>query len=190
MVLLRALHKDIARYPHLELFPPSPRHFSGIVVDLYRYNQMDIQEDVQEDSGWKLVHGDVFRPPKHTLLLSVLFGSGSQLFMMVGATTSTDTLPLYWLTEFLVFALLGFLSPSNRGALATVMIILYVLFGFIGGFVSSHTYKTLGGENWKLNIILTPLLVPGSVPAPTNHFPFNILINSRFLESSLELSSS
>jgi len=43
---------------------------------------------VQEDSGWKLVHGDVFRPPKHTLLLSVLLGSGSQLFMMVGATTS------------------------------------------------------------------------------------------------------
>jgi transmembrane 9 superfamily member 2/4 len=41
------------------------------------------------------------------------------------------------------------------------MIILYVLFGFIGGFVSSHAYKTLGGENWKLNIILTPVLVPG-----------------------------
>jgi Endomembrane protein 70 len=49
---------------------------------------MDMHEDVQEDSGWKLVHGDVFRPPKHTLLLSVLLGSGSQLFMMVGATTS------------------------------------------------------------------------------------------------------
>jgi transmembrane 9 superfamily member 2/4 len=41
------------------------------------------------------------------------------------------------------------------------MIILYALFGFIGGFVSSYTYKNLGGEIWKLNIILTPLLVPG-----------------------------
>ena len=49
---------------------------------------MDMQEDVQEDSGWKLVHGDVFRPPKKPLLLAVLLGSGSQLFMMVGATTS------------------------------------------------------------------------------------------------------
>ena len=46
-----------------------------------------MQEDVQEDSGWKLVHGDVFRPPKRALLLSVLLGSGSQLFMMVGVTT-------------------------------------------------------------------------------------------------------
>jgi transmembrane 9 superfamily protein 2/4 len=69
MVLLRALHKDIARY-----------------------NQMDMVEDVQEDSGWKLVHGDVFRPPKQTLLLSVLLGSGSQLFMMVGATTGIPPL--------------------------------------------------------------------------------------------------
>src|ERR1700738_365346 len=66
MILLRALHKDIARY-----------------------NQMDTEEDVQEDSGWKLVHGDVFRPPRYTLLLSVLLGSGSQLFMMVGVTTGT-----------------------------------------------------------------------------------------------------
>ena len=56
---------------------------------MVRYNQMDMAEDVHEDSGWKLVHGDVFRPPKHTLLLSVFLGSGSQLFMMVGATTGT-----------------------------------------------------------------------------------------------------
>jgi len=41
------------------------------------------------------------------------------------------------------------------------MIILYVFFGFVGGFVSSYTYKNLGGENWKLNIALTPILVPG-----------------------------
>ena len=29
--------------------------------------------------GWKLVHGDVFRSPKHSNLLSVLVGSGVQL---------------------------------------------------------------------------------------------------------------
>jgi hypothetical protein len=70
----------------------SPGIANFVFVINIRYNQMDMQEDVQEDSGWKLVHGDVFRPPKHTLLLSVLLGSGSQLFMMVGATTSTITL--------------------------------------------------------------------------------------------------
>ncbi|KAG0643888.1 hypothetical protein HOY80DRAFT_944091 [Tuber brumale] len=126
MVLLRALRKDIARY-----------------------NQLDLNEDVQDDSGWKLVHGDVFRSPTNPMLLSVFLGSGAQLFFMTGAT--------------IVFALLGFLSPSNRGSLGTVMILLYTLFGFIGGYVSARSYKSFGGEAWKRNIVLTPLFVPGIV---------------------------
>ncbi|RPA92870.1 hypothetical protein L873DRAFT_1817026 [Choiromyces venosus 120613-1] len=126
MVLLRALRKDIARY-----------------------NQLDLNEDVQDDSGWKLVHGDVFRSPTNPMLLSIFLGSGAQLFFMTGAT--------------IIFALLGFLSPSNRGSLGTVMILLYTLFGFIGGYVSARTYKSFGGEAWKRNIILTPLFVPGIV---------------------------
>lgn len=54
--------------------------------DIARYNQFDLDEDVQEDSGWKLVHGDVFRTPTHPLLLSILLGSGVQLFFVTGAT--------------------------------------------------------------------------------------------------------
>ena len=30
-----------------------------------------------EESGWKLVHGDVFRPPRHSELLSALIGTGA-----------------------------------------------------------------------------------------------------------------
>lgn len=125
-ILLRALRRDIARY-----------------------NELDLTEEVQEDSGWKLVHGDVFRAPKNRMLLSVFLGSGSQLFIMTAAT--------------MFFALLGFLSPSNRGALTTVMIIFYTLFGFVGGYVSTIFYKTFGGESFKLNAILTPFLVPGII---------------------------
>jgi len=126
MVLLRALRKDITRY-----------------------NQLDLNEDVQDDSGWKLVHGDVFRPPKNPMLLSIFLGSGAQLFFMAGFT--------------IVFALLGFLSPSNRGSLGTVAIILYTLLGFVGGYVSARVYKTLGGEAWKQSIVYTPVMVPGIV---------------------------
>jgi len=46
----------------------------------------DFQEDVQEDWGWKLVHGEVFRAPRNPLLLSVLAGNGAQLSAMVGIT--------------------------------------------------------------------------------------------------------
>ncbi|KAG8913966.1 hypothetical protein FRC02_005222 [Tulasnella sp. 418] len=83
--------------------------------DISRYNAMDLTEEIQEDYGWKLVHGEVFRRPAFPMLLAVMTGNGAQLAAMVAVT--------------LVFALLGFLSPSNRGSLATVMIICYTFFG-------------------------------------------------------------
>ena len=35
-----------------------------------------------EETGWKLVHGDVFRPPQNKQLLSALLGAGVQIFFM------------------------------------------------------------------------------------------------------------
>ncbi|KAK2599965.1 Transmembrane 9 super member 2 [Conoideocrella luteorostrata] len=137
-ILVRTLKKDIARYNRLDSI--NLNDLSGTSV---------VEDGVQEDSGWKLVHGDVFRNPPQRLLLSVLLGSGAQLFVMTGCT--------------IVFALLGFLSPSNRGSLGTIMIILYTLLGFVGGYTSARTYKAMQGEQWKLNIALTPVLVPGIV---------------------------
>ena len=122
--------------------------------DISRYNAIDMTEDVQEDFGWKLVHAEVFRPPRQPMLLSILVGSGSQLVAMAAVT--------------LVFALLGFLSPSNRGSLATVMIVTWTLFGSIAGFVSSRTYASLGGENWRRNIFLTATLFPATIFALVN----------------------
>ncbi|KAL2355119.1 endosomal P24A protein-like protein [Cryomyces antarcticus] len=135
-ILLRSLRKDIARYNRLDQ------------LGLDDFGGGD-EDSVQEDSGWKLVHGDVFRPPKNPLLLSVLLGNGAQLFMMTGFT--------------IAFALLGFLSPSNRGSLGTVMILLYTLFGFIGGHVSARVYKAFHGDAWKQNFAYTPIAIPGLV---------------------------
>ncbi|KAI0789132.1 Nonaspanin TM9SF [Abortiporus biennis] len=114
--------------------------------DISRYNAVDLNEDVQEDYGWKLVHGEVFRTPQHPMLLSVLVGNGAQLCAMVGVT--------------LVFALLGFLSPSNRGSLATVMMICWTLFGSIGGYMSSRIYASMGGQNKRKNTFLTATILP------------------------------
>ena len=44
-----------------------------------------------EETGWKLVHGDVFRPPPKSFLLCVFVGSGVQIFCMVVITLGTDT---------------------------------------------------------------------------------------------------
>lgn len=146
VILVRTLRKDITRYNKLD---------SYVLDDLSQTNgnghTTSVEDGIQEDSGWKLIHGDVFRTPRRPLLLSILAGNGAQLFMMTGFT--------------IAFALFGFLSPSNRGSLGSVMILLYTLFGGIGGFVSSYTYKCLvnDGEKWKQNVILTPTLLPAIV---------------------------
>jgi len=45
---------------------------------------IDHQErDVSEESGWKLVHGDVFRPPRNLAVLSAVIGTGAQLTTLV-----------------------------------------------------------------------------------------------------------
>ena len=123
MILLRALNRDIARY-----------------------NEID-QEEAQDEFGWKLVHGDVFRSPNRRMLLCVFVGNGAQIFLMSIAT--------------LAFAALGFLSPATRGSLPTMMIVFYVLFGSIAGYISTRLYKLLGGETWRQLVFMTALLIPG-----------------------------
>merc|ERR1719230_804292 len=44
--------------------------------DFNRYNAAEVSDDVEEETGWKLVHGDVFRAPKAGMMLSVLVGTG------------------------------------------------------------------------------------------------------------------
>ena len=39
-----------------------------------------------EESGWKMVSGDVFRPPKNAILLCVQIGSGVQIITSAFAT--------------------------------------------------------------------------------------------------------
>ncbi|CCJ31523.1 unnamed protein product [Pneumocystis jirovecii] len=141
-VLARTLHRDIMRY-NSDFFD---------------------QEELQEDSGWKLVHGDVFRIPGNPMLLSIFLGSGVQLFLMAFVT--------------IFFAMLGFLSPSNRGSLSTFIIVLYTFFGFISGYVSARMYKSLGGQFWLKNLILTPVFVPGIVFLTFSFLNF-VLIGSR-----------
>jgi transmembrane 9 superfamily protein 2/4 len=74
-ILVRTLKKDIARYNRLDQFALEDFGENG-----------DVEDGVAEDSGWKLVHGDIFRPPKNPLFLSVLVGNGAQLFAMTALT--------------------------------------------------------------------------------------------------------
>merc|ERR1712007_285531 len=78
MILLRTLHRDITKY-----------------------NELATAEEASEETGWKLVHGDVFRKPRHSKLLAVSVGTGIQLLVCASIT--------------LIFSSVGFLSPVHRG---------------------------------------------------------------------------
>ncbi|KAF3785808.1 Transmembrane 9 superfamily member 7 [Nymphaea thermarum] len=123
MIMMRTLYKDIANY-----------------------NQLETQDEAQEETGWKLVHGDVFRPPVNSGLLCVYVGTGVQFFGMTLVT--------------MIFALLGFLSPSNRGGLMTAMVLLWVFMGLFAGYSSSRLYKMFKGTEWKKNTLKTAVMFP------------------------------
>ena len=63
----------------------------------------------------------------------------------------------------LSFALLGLLSPANRGSLITVFILLFVFMGSFGGYYSSTVYKMFRGIQWKQNTLMTAFFYPGVV---------------------------
>lgn len=70
-------------------------YFSGILTmimvrtlrrDIARYNSDEGIEEALEESGWKLVHGDIFRPPRNSRLFAAIIGSGVQIFLMTLVT--------------------------------------------------------------------------------------------------------
>ncbi|KAJ6814686.1 transmembrane 9 superfamily member 7-like [Iris pallida] len=126
MIMMRTLYRDIANY-----------------------NQLDTQDEAQEETGWKLVHGDVFRPPVNSGLLCVYVGTGVQFFGMALVT--------------MIFALLGFLSPSNRGGLMTAMVLLWVFMGLFAGYSSARLYKMFKGTEWKKITLKTAFMFPAIV---------------------------
>ncbi|KAL5558234.1 hypothetical protein UlMin_034445 [Ulmus minor] len=119
--------------------------------DISKYNELETQEEAQEETGWKLVHGDVFRPPQNSDLLCVYVGTGVQFFGMILVT--------------MIFAVLGFLSPSNRGGLMTAMLLLWVFMGLFAGYAASRLYKIFKGTEWKRIALRTAVLFPGVVSA-------------------------
>lgn len=118
--------------------------------DIAGYNELQTLEEAQEETGWKLVHGDVFRPPQsHSMLLSVLVGTGAQ----IGTA--------FFIT--LLACMLRMLNPIKKGQALTAVIVLYVLCGGVGGYVSSRLYKFCDAKAWKRCTIATAMAFPGLI---------------------------
>ncbi|KAF1744114.1 hypothetical protein MXB_2001 [Myxobolus squamalis] len=96
-LLVRAVRSDISKYTEL----------------------LNTGFDTQDEYGWKLLKGDIFRAPRYRLLLAVSIGNGIQ-------------------------------------------IVLYILLGTLSGFISARIYKFFDGEHWKMCVLASALLHPGT----------------------------
>ncbi|CAE7816993.1 TMN4 [Symbiodinium sp. CCMP2592] len=115
--------------------------------DLSRYLQIPDEElnAVEEETGWKLLHADVFRAPKHRLFFCSAIGAGAQMTSMMIMVVLVGCIGAYY----------------QRGAVASAAVISYMVTALLGGFVSANLYQKLGGEKWAWNIFMTALCFMG-----------------------------
>jgi len=130
--LMRVIHKDLTRYA----------------------------EDEDDDSGWKVVHGDVFRGPKGSRILSIFLGTGAHLLCVSCIV--------------LVFACLGFLSPANRGSLIQASLFLFAFCACICGFTAVRFDMFFGCQYWKVTAFLAIAFLPACIFGMT--FLLNLLV--------------
>jgi transmembrane 9 superfamily member 2/4 len=124
--------------------------------DIAMYN--DDEDFTENTTGWKILHGglkklsnlqDVFRAPPLPALFSIICGTGVQLCGMALITV--------------IFASIGFLSPSNRGEIFIILISCFALMGIFAGYFSLRLYKMFGGEYWKTVTFFTGIFFPGFI---------------------------
>jgi transmembrane 9 superfamily member 3 len=152
LILLRTLKKDYARY--------------GLVHDLEDGDNAGTDEEGKplqgsEDSGWKQVHGDVFRAPSHLQIFSALLGTGWQLIVLT--------------LGVIVFAVLGPLHGEvheERGEVMHAILVCYSLSSVVAGYTSGQFFKqyypttakkTTGSMQttmWQATMGLTVFLLP------------------------------
>jgi len=118
-----------------------------------------------EDSGWKQVHGDVFRAPWLLTIVAAIIGSGWQLIVLT--------------LGVILFAVAGPIHGAvheDRGELEHAILCCYCLSSIVAGYASGSYFKmytpvrpgargksggTGGGDSaWQLAMLLTAVLLP------------------------------
>mmetsp|Transcript_26103 Transcript_26103/g.57030 ORF Transcript_26103/g.57030 Transcript_26103/m.57030 type:complete len:589 (-) Transcript_26103:1092-2858(-) len=128
IILMRTLRKDYARYAKSD------------------DDMESLERDLNEESGWKLVHGDVFRPPRNLVLLAACVGTGMQLALLSLAVILLTIAGNYF---------------EERGTILTAFIVCYALTSFWGGYTSGGFYARNDGKHWIRAMLLTACLFPG-----------------------------
>lgn len=134
VILIRTLRADYARY----LREDEEEGGSG-----------PLEKGLGDDSGWKQIHGDVFRRPASLPLYSALVGTGQHLlslFVLILAVATASALHV------------------GKGRVLTVIVIGYALTSFAAGFSSGRFYRSFFVPDvspaWIRVMLMTATLFP------------------------------
>ena len=153
--------------------------FSVLLVRIlardYRRYTLSLDEGSEDETGWKLLHGDVFRWPPLRILLCASLGVGHQLLVMAGC--------------ILLLAGVGAFYPESHGNLRTAMIVLYALTSGVAGYMSNFYYRKMDGDKWAWVTVLTTVLLAlptaglffatsalATIYTATNALPFSTVV--------------
>jgi len=132
LILMRTLKKDYERF--------SADDENGLDFD-----------NVVDETGWKQIHGDVFRSPEYLPVFAAVIGSGYQVYFSV---------------LFIILAAIFGELYDDRGSVGTASVLVYAATASIAGASQSRVFSQYAEKNnpqWKLAMLLTAILVPSIV---------------------------
>ncbi|KAL9644590.1 hypothetical protein ABK040_015329 [Willaertia magna] len=106
----------------------------------------DNEEQEKEETGWKLLHADVFRFPENVNYLAAILGNGAQLLSLLACLLLLGALGAYY-------------QDYGYKSVLTSLVFVYTFTTGIAGYVSGSYYKQFGGEQWVKNTLTTLLIL-------------------------------
>ena len=164
IIMIRTLKRDYARYAN---------HYQNSNIEEGNLSDADDSDsekkqlkessaNLTEESGWKQVHGDVFRAPPYLPLFAAIIGIGWQIVALISSV--------------LLFAALGKLHGDvyeERGEMLHAFMYCYCLSSIVAGYASGSYFKryynttsktstsfTQGSQAWQGVLLLTIIILP------------------------------
>ncbi|KAG5494094.1 hypothetical protein JKF63_01929 [Porcisia hertigi] len=104
--------------------------------DLALYLDEDLDDsEVRDETGWKLVYGDVFRAPPQPEALATLVGAGCQIAVTLFMSIFLCTVKV--------------VDATHRGTFLSTVIVLFLVAHAVSGFVIARLLKLFNMASWK-----------------------------------------
>jgi len=166
LILVRTLRKDYARYGIVGGMDDEEDEEENFIDDNGKVEDPLMRGGTampNEDSGWKQVHGDVFRAPYLLPVIAAILGTGSQLIVLT--------------LGVILFAVAGPLHGhvhEDRGEMQHAILFCYCFSSVVAGYTSGSYFKAYnatktlgrgkssakGSSQWQLTMFLTVMMLP------------------------------